>query len=144
MLKRLEGFRSVHGHCNVSSNDGDPKLYRFVQNQRQQYRKLVRGEPSQLNGERVVALENLGFHWGRSHDIIWKERLKEFNAFQQIYSHAKVPQQFGKNPQLGRWVMNQRTLKRLNEEGHFTSLRPHRVQQLEQKDFHLFKTLKEN
>jgi hypothetical protein len=95
----------------------------------------VRGEPSQLNGKRVEALEDLGFDWGKSHDIKWKERLKEFDAFQQIYSHANVPQQFGKNPQLGRWVMNQRTLKRLNEEGCGTSLRPYRVHQLEQKDF---------
>ncbi|KAG7365160.1 helicase domain protein [Nitzschia inconspicua] len=135
MLQCLAEYRRVHGHCSVSLADGNPKLYKFVQNLRQQYRKLVRGEPSQLNGERVEALEQLDFDWGKGHDIRWKERLQELDAFQQIYGHVKVPQKFRNNPQLGRWVMNQRTMKRMNDKGIETSLRQPRINQLEQAEF---------
>lgn len=135
MLQQLKEYSLTHGHCRVSSTDGQPKLYKFVQNQRQQYRKLVRGESSLLTGRRVELLEELGFDWGKSHDIRWRERLQELDAFQNIYGHAKVPQQFRLNPQLGRWVMNQRTLKRLNGEGMDTSLRQPRISQLEEAAF---------
>jgi len=135
MYNRLVEYRRVHGDCHVPNNHGDPKLFYWLQNQRKQYRQLVRGGRSTLTQGRIEALEDLGIHWGKSHDIRWKERLQELEAFHSIYGHAEVPQKYDENPQLGFWVMNQRTFERMNKMGLPTALRTSRVEQLEDLDF---------
>ncbi|KAL3938113.1 MAG: hypothetical protein SGARI_001874 [Bacillariaceae sp.] len=133
MLKRLKDFHQQHGHFNIR---GDSKLYNFVQNQRKQYRKLVKGEKSQMTRERIEALEDItGFEWGKSHDIRWQERLAELETFAKIYGHPAVPQDFDQNSKLGNWVMNQRTFRRMNEDGVLTSLGTSRVEELKDLDF---------
>jgi hypothetical protein len=126
MLERLREFHQKHGHFSVR---GDSKLYNFVKNQRHQYRLFVRGKRSQMTRERIEALEQIGFEWGKSHDIRWNERMQELDTFSTIYGHQAVPQEFERNPQLGRWVMNQRTFKRRN------GLRTSRVKALERRNF---------
>lgn len=56
-----------YGHTRVKATDTtDPKiikLSKWVNTQRGQYWKYVKGEKSCMNDERVAALENLGFEW---------------------------------------------------------------------------------
>jgi len=60
----LSKFCGVHGHCNVPRNyEKDPSLGRWVHLQREQYRKLERGEKSTLTSKRIKAMEEIGFHW---------------------------------------------------------------------------------
>jgi len=60
----LSKFCGMHGHCNVPRNyEKDPSLGRWVHLQREQYRKLERGEKSTLTGKRIKAMEDIGFHW---------------------------------------------------------------------------------
>ncbi|KAL3906102.1 MAG: hypothetical protein SGILL_009410 [Bacillariaceae sp.] len=129
---RLKDYHMKHGHFNIR---GDSKLYNFVQHQRKQYRKLVKGEKSQLTQKRIEALEQIGFHWGKSHDIRWKERIEELDTFTSIYGHPAVPQEFEQNPQLGKWVMNQRSLKRSNNNEDPITLRKDRVEDLDRREF---------
>jgi hypothetical protein len=135
MYNRLVKYHRTYGHCRISASCNDPQLFHFVQKQRKEYRKLVAGNSSTLTEDRIEALEELEFYWGKSHDIRWQNRLQELEAFQRIYGHAAVPQLYIKNPKLGRWVMNQRTFHRLNKKGEKTSLRRNRINHLEQVGF---------
>jgi hypothetical protein len=113
----------------------DTQLYYWAQRQRKEYRRVVSGQPSTLTEYQIEALEGVGFEWGKSHDIRWRERLQELEAFQQIYGHSDVPQEFDENLKLANWVMNQRTAKRLKMEGQQTGLREIRIRRLEQLQF---------
>lgn len=124
--KQLCEFHEKYGHCRVHPKD-NPRLCNFVQEQRRQYRLLLSGVWSTLTEERIEALERLSFTWGRSHDIRWKERVKELEAFRKIYGHTGVPQKYDENPELGRWVMNQRSLNR--------TLAPTRINRLNKLQF---------
>lgn len=64
-LNELKEFRKIHGHCNVpSSYPENNQLSTWVKCQRRQY-KLFKSDKkrSNLNAERIAALETLGFEW---------------------------------------------------------------------------------
>ncbi|KAL9190124.1 hypothetical protein ACHAXT_007335 [Thalassiosira profunda] len=68
-IEGLRAFKAVHGHVNVSRVQ-DARLGKFVNSQREYYRKLIEGKPSSLTPERIDDLEELGF--------VWIVRQKEF------------------------------------------------------------------
>lgn len=51
-------FKEKYGHVNVSRNE-HKELGRFVNNQRQNYRKLLEGKSSSLTVERIQDLERV-------------------------------------------------------------------------------------
>mmetsp|Transcript_5713 Transcript_5713/g.12971 ORF Transcript_5713/g.12971 Transcript_5713/m.12971 type:complete len:733 (+) Transcript_5713:57-2255(+) len=61
-IESLKEFKNRHGHVNISRNH-DKDLGRFVNNQRQNYRKLLEGKQSSLTVDRIQDLERLGFQW---------------------------------------------------------------------------------
>ena len=65
MRARLAAFKAEHGHCRVPQNHpADPKLGRWVSQQRQNKKKLDASDPSPwITAERVAQLEALGFEW---------------------------------------------------------------------------------
>jgi hypothetical protein len=135
MFERLSTHARDYGDCSLSTMKHDTQLYYWAQRQRKEYRRVVSGQPSTLTENQIEALEGVGFEWGKSHDIRWRERLQELEAFQQIYGHSDVPQEFDENLKLANWVMNQRTAKRLKTEGQQTGLRGIRIRRLEQLQF---------
>ena len=103
----LEEYRKEHGDCNVPYKyKANPQLGRWVSKQRQMYQQ------KKLSSERVEALESIGFEWtrplGKLDDKQWWKRLGELKEYKQIHSDCNVPISYEVNPQLSKWVMNQR------------------------------------
>lgn len=58
----LTTYKAEHRDCNVLRNfEGDPILARWVNEQRRAYKQRQNGQKSQMNKQRIDALENLGF-----------------------------------------------------------------------------------
>ena len=57
-IEGLRAFKAVHGHVNVSRVQ-DARLGKFVNSQREYYRKLIEGKPSSLTPERIDDLEEV-------------------------------------------------------------------------------------
>eukprot|EP00536_Pseudo-nitzschia_multiseries_P001698 jgi/Psemu1/250895/estExt_Genewise1Plus.C_220026 len=140
----LQEFYRNHGHCNLPKD----KLYAlqelgfFVRDQRRQYVRWRKGLSTTMTVDRIESLEDLGFVWAKSrpkikktHEERWNEMVEELGEYRDKHGHAEVPQEYEENPQLGRWVMNQRTFYRMNEIGIYTTLSKDRIEQLEQLDF---------
>jgi len=110
MFKRLQAYQQEHdGTCNVPRKyPQDPKLGRWVNMQRNLYKK------GSLAKERYDQLEAIGFEWTRNrgqqpmHDQ-WNSMLIRLQAYQQEHNGScNVPQRYHQDPELGRWVKNQR------------------------------------
>jgi len=60
----LVQFHKEHGHCMVPmANHDNPQLSTWVSMQRQHYKKLKEGQPSNLTEDQVRKLQSLGFVW---------------------------------------------------------------------------------
>lgn len=60
-IEGLRAFKEWHGHTNVSRAQ-DKELGRFVNSQREYYKKLLEGKSSSLTPERIADLEDVSFH----------------------------------------------------------------------------------
>ena len=139
MYKNLVMHHSKSGHCRIESNT-DFELEHFVQDQRREYVRWRSGLPSILTNKRVALLERIGFEWTKpkpkkSHEARWNDMVEELKMYRKKYGHTEVPQEYEENPQLGHWVMNQRTFYRMNKVGIHTTLGENRINQLEELDF---------
>ena len=103
----LEEYKKEHGDCNVPQKfDANPQLGRWVNAQRRQYKK------NKLESDRSEALEKIGFEWTRlswnRDDDKWWKHFAELNRFEEKHGDCNVPIHYQANPQLAKWVMNQR------------------------------------
>ena len=107
-FQQLCEFKEQFGHCLVPQQYADnPKLGRWVTNQRQSYKLHQEGKPSPMTTERMRELESIGFDWGaRRTDVasIWSVRFQQLSEFKVQFGHCLVPNQYSANPKLGRWV----------------------------------------
>ena len=63
-FEQLKAFKAEHEHCNVPQSYKDnPKLGKWVDKQRYQYRLRNDGKKSQITDDRVTKLNELGFVW---------------------------------------------------------------------------------
>ena len=63
-LEQLRQYKAQHGDCLVPAEySHNPKLGRWVKQQRKEYKKYCQGKPSQINEFRIAALEAIGFSW---------------------------------------------------------------------------------
>jgi hypothetical protein len=64
-LARLAVYKAAHGDCNVPKRYAkDPRLGRWVDDQRRRKKKLDRGVPAEgMTAERAARLTALGFAW---------------------------------------------------------------------------------
>ena len=141
MYQKLLDQRNRTGHCRVDFNS-DYELEYFVRDQRREYGRWRTGLPSILTVDRIESFERIGFEWAKnrhkirkSHETRWNEMIEDLTAYRQKYGHTEIPQEYDENPQLGRWVMNQRTFYRMNQIGIYTTLSKDRIEQLDQLDF---------
>jgi len=113
LVQALVAFKKDKGHCRVPQGwRGNPQLATWVDTQRQAFRK------GKLSGERVARLEALGFEWDPVR-ADWEEMFQALVAFKENQGHCGVPRRWSENPQLGRWVSQQRHVYkkgRLSEE----------------------------
>jgi len=113
MFQALVAFKKDKGHCGVPDKwSENPQLGTWVGTRRQAFRK------EKLSGERVVRLEALGFEWDPVR-AAWEAMFQALVAFKENQGHCGVPRRWSENPQLGRWVSQQRHVYkkgRLSEE----------------------------
>ncbi len=105
-------YKAIHGDCLVPLKyDPCPGLGVWVRNQRTLYRNLQQKgkSPKSLSKENISALQSIGFVWDTQRNDLWKKRFDELMDFKAVYGHCLVPEHYHENPQLGIWVVNQRT-----------------------------------
>ena len=81
----------------------------WARDQRCLYKLLLKGKPSKgMTQERVQALEDLGFNWGRS-NFTFEERLTQVELYKQKHNNnTYIPKSFKGYNNLGKWANNQR------------------------------------
>ena len=127
--EELKQYRSKFGDCNVPQKWGDnPQLGQWVNTQRQQYRLYKEGKDSCMTEERIKKLNDIGFEW--VFNFSWDDRYEELKQYRSKFGDCNVPQKWGDNLQLGRWVQTQRCQYRLYKEGKASSMTEERIEKL--------------
>jgi hypothetical protein len=127
MYNQLLEFKQKHGHVKVPQQyNENPKLGRWVSDQRSNYREYKRSNGQKGYPERMKRLESIRLVDDISTEDAkrcsknsrWDEMFNLLSEFKQKHGHVKVPQRYDENPKLGRWVMynrkNYREYKRSN------------------------------
>jgi hypothetical protein len=106
----LKLYKDEHGHCNVPKVWGEnPQLGTWVGGQR---RSKKTGALSSAHEQR---LNELGFEWDTKQSA-WDAKFEELQRYKERFGDCNVPLDWTENPQLGRWVSNQRCKKRQSAE----------------------------
>jgi len=104
----LVEYKKTYGDCKVPSKyNANLQLAVWVMNQRTLYNRLLRGEQSSLSEERRKKLDDIGFVLKVF--VAWETRYEELVEYKRLHEDCNVPKLYKANPQLGTWVMNQRT-----------------------------------
>merc|ERR1712032_1306134 len=123
MFQRLVDYKNEFKSANVpQSYKADPKLAKWLNNQRTRYSK------KELSTDRIDQLEQIGFVWN-PYDVEWDEMFQRLVNYKNEFMSANVPRSYKVDPKLGNWVDKQRTRYRKKE------LSTDRIDQLEQIGF---------
>ena len=96
-LKNLIEFKAMYGHCNVPFQYLENKsLGYWVHNQRQVYKKWLKGEPCSLTKSRIESLQKLGFSL-KSQRALKKEKMAASMAGIDVSSGKKLAQSLASN-----------------------------------------------
>ncbi|OSM04262.1 hypothetical protein MAIT1_04132 [Magnetofaba australis IT-1] len=102
MFLQLAEYKLRHGHCNVSEEDPDHgELGWWVEAQRKSHRNGSLGE------DRGKRLHAMGFVWDPM-QVVWEERFADLERFRARFGHCIVPNNWGEDAELARWVQIQR------------------------------------
>jgi hypothetical protein len=125
----------IHGHCNVTQRYSEnPKLGKWVANQRTQYRLYQEEKKSQMTIRRIKALEGLDFAWN-IYEARWKQSFNDLADYHDIHGHCNVPSKYSENAKLGRWVATQRYHYSLHQEEKKSQMTIPRIKALERLGF---------
>jgi len=110
----LENYKRENGHCLVPKRY--PSLGNWVNKQRQNYRKFLKGEKSSMDEKRMSALNRIGFVWDATsvplksthNDNAWQKMYNQLSRYHATNGHCRVPS----SSPLGQWVVRQRFLYR--------------------------------
>jgi hypothetical protein len=132
--KELLEFHKEHGHSAVPHTyPKNPQLARWVKRQRRQYKLRRDARASTMTSERLDLLNSVGFVWD-SHDVNWREKLDNLEAFRRGHGHCNVPSNF-KDKKLATWVKCQRRQYKLYWDGKPSAMSPERILELEKVGF---------
>ena len=134
----LVEYKKIHGHCNVPQRQEDVRqLAIWVTHQRNFYKKLKEGSPSQITEERIKALEKIGFDWSpdRKLNSKWQERYEELIEYKKKYGHCDVPRKYDENKKLATWVNSQRYFYRNVQSGKQSYITEERIELLQKIGF---------
>jgi hypothetical protein len=102
----LKLYKERFGDCNVPARWKEhPRLATWVGEQRSG------NAEGGLTSERKSRLDKLGFVWNLN-DSNWDIMFTELERYRNQQGDCNVPHEWGKNPQLGRWVSRQRGLEK--------------------------------
>jgi hypothetical protein len=128
-LTRLAAYKVAHGDCDVPQGWAeDPRLSKWVDNQRAYKKKLDRGEPSYgMTAARAARMEALGFAWAPSQKAAWEAQFARLVAYKTTHGACSVPRRWedsrlGKkgwavDSRLAGWITRQRAHKRKLDRG---------------------------
>ncbi|CAB9519299.1 helicase [Seminavis robusta] len=145
-LQQLKDYKAKHGDCLVPHGYAeDPSFAEWVHRQRTTHAHMLKEQadhsphhshhpPNPLVGERMIQLEELGFHF-TVHADKWMEHWKELKAYKAMHGDCLVPTHCPENPKLGRWVHTQRHQRRLQLKGKKSCMTDERVQLLDSLGF---------
>lgn len=108
----LLAFFRKHKHSNFKEDYGNVSLYHWTLNQRVMYKKGT------LKKEKIELLNKLNFDWnpplsgGVPNTDHWLEMFNQLKSYKNTYGNTNVSQLDPKNKVLGRWVNDQRCLKK--------------------------------
>ena len=113
-LDDIVAFKREHGHCDIPvRNAALPKLGRFVASMRSKRRQGI------LSPERIAKLDAIGFLWAAPPAVDvhglndrWRTRFDQLVEYGKIHGHLDVPARDNEFPRLGRWVSQQRQLRK--------------------------------
>jgi hypothetical protein len=128
-------FKAQFGHCLVPLYySANPKLRRWVTNQRSSCKLYEGGKPSHMTAERLRELESVAFEW-KPNCVSWNERFEQLLEFKVHFGNCLVPSKYSADPALGRWVSMQRAQYRLYQEGKPSHMTAERIRELESIEF---------
>ena len=81
-----------------------------------------------MSQQRIELLERIGFQWAireAKNEDAWESRYSQLQAFKASHGDCNVPTQWPENPQLGRWVSQQRQARKAE------TLQPERQRRLD-------------
>ena len=97
---------------------------------------MLRGKPSPMTEERVMALEAEGFNWSfRANRLSWEDRFCELQEYKRKHGNCLVPVKYERNPTLGHWVVNQRAQYKQFKAGKPSNMNEERAILLESVNF---------
>ena len=137
-LKQLAEYKDKYGNLRIPSSH--KLLGKFVNRQRDEYKRLKAGKPSSMTQERIQQLQELGFVFSvlktqpqpRGKRLTWDERFAMLVKFKEDHNHCNVPQ---KHMGLGEWAHAQRKGYKLFQEGKTTAFNAERLMKLVQIGF---------
>ena len=112
MRARLAAFATEHGNCLVPQRHAaDPKLGKWVMNQRARKKRLYAGQRNpKITVERVAKLDALGFEWAPgflpfpADEVGWEAQRAKLAAYAAEHGDCCVPQRYAPDRKLGSWV----------------------------------------
>lgn len=133
-LNELTEYKKEFGDTNVPCGYAKNKpLANWVKKQRTARKRYNKGKQSSMTKKRIQSLNDLGFVWKPT--VSWKERRQQLADYKAQVGNANVPQDYTKNKPLGTWVHNQRSQRKLFEEGKQTTMTKDRIQSLNELGF---------
>ncbi|KAL7536036.1 hypothetical protein ACHAXR_006878 [Thalassiosira sp. AJA248-18] len=110
-LSELVEYQRTFGNTNVPKNyPPNPSLGYWVNEQRFQYRRLIKGKTSYMNQNKISHLNGIGFKWTlRESKRPWNEWMEELRQYKVEHGHVNVPLKYERNVPLGSFVNNQRS-----------------------------------
>ena len=106
-FQELIEFKKLTNNCLVPMrNSENPQLGRWVEVQRKERKKWMKGEKSSITAEHIQKLDSLGFVW--SLNCEWDVRFQELKDYKERNGHCLVPRSYPPNQKLAYWIGHQR------------------------------------
>ena len=129
MFEALNQFQNRNGHCQVAKSDGEnQQLYKWVCQQRLEYKKLRNNRGNKMTASRLQKLNDIGFVFTpRAAYLRWEERMEQLKEYKQKHGHLRVPVI---DPDIGEFVARQRVEYAKFVEGKPSNMNQERVDDL--------------
>eukprot|EP00978_Attheya_sp_CCMP212_P014196 scaffold36096_cov59-Attheya_sp.AAC.4 len=134
----LKQYKEKHGNCLVSSRT---ELGKWATNQMREYKYRIQKRRSSMTNKRIEELEALGFDWhgkyvrSRKRLRQWYANVESLKKYKAEHGDCTVPYKYTQNPQLGKWVHNQRREYRQQCEGKPCSINSDQISLLDEIGF---------
>ena len=125
----LKDFQRKRKTTRVPENFRGGKLAKWTRTQRKQYRLFRDGKKSSLTREKVRLLDKIGFSASLvDNGPVWMTMFKRVQAFHTEHGHCRIPNSY---PELKSWLHNQRTKRKAQKNGQWSSLTTEQIKKLE-------------